>query len=298
MPDRLLSILIPVYNTDATPLVNALQAQLRHAAPGGEIRVYDDASPDETYHSRHGRLADDPAITYRKLAQNVGRARMRNLLAEEATGEWLLFLDADSAVPHGDFLKHYLKRSNQAHVLAGGTYYTPRLPSPAVALRWHYGRHREQRTAADRALHPYRSLTLNNLLIRRDVFLSIRLDETLRTYGHEDTRFGWELAQRRVPLLHIDNPVLHLGLEPNAVFLNKTREGVRNLKKLYRQEGLGQDTALVQAAHRLEPKSLQRLFIRTYDALAPLIEQNLHATSPSLRAFDLFKLREWFRDDS
>ena len=287
---------MPVYNANVTALVDALQSQLPRLPVSSEIRVYDDASPDVNFQQLNRSLANRPGVVYRELLENVGRARIRNLLAREAGGEWLLLLDADSALPHDDFLQHYLKATEWAPVIVGGTYYTPRLPSAEVALRWQYGRRREQRTAAQRAAHPYQSLTLNNLLIRRDLFLSTGLDGTLRTYGHEDTRFGWELARQRVPLLHIDNPVLHLGLEPNAVFLEKTREAVRNLKKLHLHEGLGQATALVQAARRLESGGLVNVFIQSYDVLERWIEKNLLSAMPSLCAFDLFKLRAWFRE--
>ncbi|MBK9012976.1 MAG: hypothetical protein IPM82_02230 [Saprospiraceae bacterium] len=64
----------------------------------------------------------------------------------------------------------------------------------------------------------------NNFLIPRQLFLEIQFDETLRQYGHEDTLFGMELARRQVPIVHIDNPLEHIGLEPVDVFLRKTEQ--------------------------------------------------------------------------
>ncbi|MGB3619624.1 MAG: hypothetical protein WBA12_16005, partial [Catalinimonas sp.] len=140
---------------------------------------------------------------------------------------------------------------------------------------------------------PYESLTMNNLLVRREVFLSVRLDETMRTYGHEDTRFGWELRARKIPVLHIDNPVYHLGLEPNDVFIDKTRQAVANLRRLTREEGSKERTSLLRAYQGI--RHLAPVYTRLYDAAEPLLLRSLRSERPWLRALDLLKLREMMR---
>ncbi|HEX3009978.1 MAG TPA: hypothetical protein VHO90_20420, partial [Bacteroidales bacterium] len=52
-------------------------------------------------------------------------------------------------------------------------------------------------------------------------------------YGHEDSVLGIAFYQNDISVVHIENPVLHDGLEPTEVFLSKTKEGVTNLIKLY-----------------------------------------------------------------
>ena len=44
---------------------------------------------------------------------------------------------------------------------------------------------------------------------------------------------GYELSKRQIRVLHIDNPLEHIGLEPSPVFLGKTRQAVANLLYLY-----------------------------------------------------------------
>ncbi|MGB3618252.1 MAG: glycosyltransferase family 2 protein, partial [Catalinimonas sp.] len=109
MPVRL-SVLLPTYAWYVRPLVTQLLAQF--ADVGGvdacEVLVFDDASPP-AFRRQNEALGRYPGVRFRAYEENQGRARIRNRLAEAARGEWLLFLDADSAAPHGDFLRHYLR---------------------------------------------------------------------------------------------------------------------------------------------------------------------------------------------
>jgi hypothetical protein len=129
------------------------------------------------------------------------------------------------------------------------------------------------------------------------VFRRFGLDETLTRYGHEDTKFGWRLREARLPVQHIDNPVLHDGLEPAEQFLRKTRDAVHNLAALYQAEGLGTDSRLLQLALRLRRLRLQGAARVALGQAEPLLRSRVLAPQPDLRAFDLLKLywllQEW-----
>ncbi|RTQ52223.1 glycosyltransferase family 2 protein [Hymenobacter gummosus] len=291
MSSQGLSVLIPVYNWPVRGLVQALLAQMP-AWPGPvEILLLDDGSAAE-YQAQNQPLSGLSGVQYRELAQNVGRAAIRNQLVAWARHPWLLLLDNDSSVPDADFLRRYAAALPQAPVLVGGTCYEAQPPAEAsLRLRWHYGRQREQRPAARRQHDPYAQLTINNLLIRAEVFRRFGLDETLTRYGHEDTKFGWRLREARVPVVHLDNPVRHDGLEPTEVFLRKTHDAVRNLAALYRAEGLGTDSRLLQTALRLRRLGLAGAARAALHAAAPLLLRRiLSPAAPDLRAFDLLKL--------
>ncbi|WP_400191303.1 glycosyltransferase family 2 protein [Hymenobacter sp. B81] len=284
-----LSVLIPVYNRAVEELVGQLLAQVA-AWPGPvEIRLLDDGST--TLRKQNRALARLEGVEYEELPQNVGRAAVRNRLVAQARYPWLLLLDNDSLLPDAQFLARYAAAVAEAPVLVGGTCYEALPPpEPALYLRWHYGRQREARPARLRQQQPYAQLTINNLLIRAEVFRRFGLDESLTRYGHEDTQFGWLLRQAAVPIRHLDNPVCHDGLEPAEAFLRKSRDAVRNLAGLYRRAGLGADTRLVQAALRLRRLGLAGAARRALAAAAPRLEANLLSARPSLRAFDALKL--------
>ncbi|RSK24766.1 glycosyltransferase family 2 protein [Hymenobacter metallilatus] len=285
-----LSVLIPVFNYDVRPLVRALLAQAPDWGGPVEIHCLDDGSQEE-FRQQNRELGQLPGVVYRELTQNVGRAAIRNQLAASARFAWLLLLDNDSRLPDAQFLARYAAARKRAPVLSGGTAYEMAPPPEmALRLRWLYGRQREARPAAVRQQAPHGQLTLNNLLIEAAVFRRLGLDENLTRYGHEDTKFGWYLRRAGVTVLHLDNPVLHDGLEPAPVFLQKTHDAVRNLVQLYRAEGLGADTKLLQAALRLKRWGLSEAVRTAFGLRREQVRRNLLSNRPSLRQLDALKL--------
>lgn len=291
-----LSVLIPVYQREVGELTRALLAQAS-AWPGPvEVLLFDDGSTEEI-RQLNRPLPMLPGVRYHELTQNVGRAAIRNQLAAAAQHEWLLLLDNDSLLPDAQFLARYAAARHQAAVLIGGTAYEAAPPAdPALRLRWHYGQAREARPAVVRQSVPYAQLTINNALIRADVFRRFPLDERLSGYGHEDTKFGAELAAAGVSVRHIDNPVIHDGLEPAAVFLAKSEQAVRNLAGVYRDNGLGTDSRLLQTALRLRRLGAATPARLALDAVAPALRRQLLALRPNLRALDLLKLHWLLRE--
>jgi glycosyltransferase involved in cell wall biosynthesis len=294
-----LSILIPVFNREVAPLVHSLLAQLADWPGPAEIRLLDDGSVEE-FRVKNQPLAALPNVVYQELPHNVGRAAIRNQLAASAKYEWLLLLDNDSLLPDQQFLARYAQAlaTGPAGLFIGGTTYEEVPPTdPALRLRWHYGRAREMRPAALRQRDPGGQLTINNALLPKALLQKYPLDERLSGYGHEDTKFGLELSRASVPVRHLDNPVLHDGLEPAAVFLAKSQQAVRNLAQVLRTDGLGRATRLVQAAERLRRAKLARPARVALSAAEPSLRRNLLGNKPSLRALDALKLlwllREW-----
>ena len=291
-----LSVLIPVHQRAVGELVGALLAQAADWPGPVEMLLFDDGSAAE-FRLLNRPLAARPGVRYRELPQNVGRAAIRNQLAAAARHPWLLLLDNDSRLPDARFLARYAAARGQAAVLIGGTGYEAAPPAdPALRLRWRYGRAREARAAAVRQAAPYAQLTINNALVRAEVFRQFPLDEGLSGYGHEDTKFGAELAAAGIPVVHLDNPVIHDGLEPAAVFLAKSEQAVRNLVRVYREHGLGTDSRLLQAALRVRRLGAAGLAQAALGAAAPALRRQLLSAAPSLRAFDLLKLHWLLRE--
>jgi glycosyltransferase involved in cell wall biosynthesis len=287
-----LSILIPVFNREVAPLVHSLLTQLPEWPGPAEIRLLDDGSTEEI-RVKNQPLAALPHVVYQELPHNVGRAAIRNLLAASAKYEWLLLLDNDSLLPDQQFIARYAQAqaTDASALFIGGTTYEATPPAdPALRLRWHYGRAREMRLAARRQRDPGGQLTINNALLQRALLQKYPLDERLSGYGHEDTKFGLELSRANVPVRHLDNPVLHDGLEPAAIFLAKSQQAVRNLAQVLRTDGLGATTRLVQAAERLRQARLVGPVRVALGAAEPALRRNLLGHSPSLRALDALKL--------
>ncbi len=289
MPNFTLSILIPVYNFDIRPLVRDLQQQAAQLAMPVEILCFDDAS-ESKFQGQNAAVSELPGVYYHLLPNNLGRARIRNLLAREAQHDYLLFLDCDSAVPDSSYLRTYADALAPDTLLYGGRVYQAEPPSdPALLLHWEYGRRREALSAEERQEQPYHSFMTNNFLIPRQLFQAIGFDERLRQYGHEDTLFGMELRQRAVPIKHLDNPLLHSGLEPAEAFLHKSQQALENLAFLHLQ-GSGIEARLLTWALRLRRSSGAQLLLGAWPLLEPALRRQLCSSWPQLRLFDLYKL--------
>ncbi len=216
-----LSILIPTFNQDCTQLVHDLLEQLPQDA---EIIVADDGSTAIPIRDSNASIAELPQCRYWQAKMNLGRAKIRNLLAEMAQGEWILFIDSDAQVRSKDYIASYLKLTDGNQVICGGTGNFDSCPSKEKALRYKYEVHAERkRTLKERRRHPYAQFTTFNFMIQRELFMQIRFCNEICDYGHEDSLFGLELKDRKIPVLHIDNKLIHTGLENTPSYLRKVK---------------------------------------------------------------------------
>ena len=286
----LLSILIPVYNYDVTHLVTELHRQAEELGVLYEICLLDDAS-GEKFKVRNRSLIAKTNVRYEELPQNIGRSAIRNRLVEMAQYDYLLFMDCDSGVVMPHYLQTYIAALHPQRLLYGGRAYLPKPPSdPQYLLHWHYGRQREQQDFLERQKNPYHSFMTNNFLIPKSIFASITFDESLRTYGHEDTLFGMELAKKNIEIQHLNNPLLHLGLESTAVFLSKTKMAVHNLAQL-QQQGKRVETRLSKTYAQIARWKLLLVVGWGLKLLRPFILKHLQQPKlVDLRLLDLYKL--------
>lgn len=227
----MLSILLPTYCYDVCELLHNLKHQLEQEKFSWEIRVYDDCSPEEWKAKNRELEIIDYRIVYQELPENLGRARIRNLLAREARYDNLLFLDADSGIPE-NFIANYRPFLGRPEVISGGRIYTDRAIEPSRLLHWCYGSQRESKPSATRIKSPYHGFQTNNFIAPKTLLLDHPFDEEAVAYGHEDTLWGFALQARSIEILHLDNPVAHLGLEDFETFLQKQEQAVNNLKML------------------------------------------------------------------
>ncbi len=286
----MLSVLIPVYNFDVVALVKELDQQCEQAEISYEILCFDDRSEARFHLTHQSAFASMSQVTYRQLPENVGRSRIRNQLAVAARFDYLLFMDCDSGVVSDRYIQNYLDYLEPNTLLYGGRVYAAFPPeNQQLYFHWYYGRQREQIGPDQRQQQPYHSFMTNNFLIPRKVFLEIGFDESLREYGHEDTLFGMELANRQVPIRHLDNPLEHLGLEDQAVFLRKTSQAIVNLYQIS-QRHLQLSTRLLDAFKKLKKWGGAPFICWFLNQLQPFLLRGLQPPRPRLLYFDLYKL--------
>jgi len=286
-----LSVLIPIYNFDISKLLHAIHSQLLMCNIAFEIRLYDDASTDDCKVLNH-KVQALQNVVYQELAKNIGRSKIRNLLTQDAVYDTLLFMDCDNEIVHQDYISKIFRYPLGAFaVIVGGTCYAVNPPLDSkYYLHWLVGKHKEEKPASKRNINPYNSFTLNNMVINKEVYLNVLLDENITTYGHEDSKFGVELRLRNYKLLHVDNPICHIGLNENKDFLKKSLQAIDNLCTMINNDGIGTDTRLYQAYLLLKGYKLIQAFYYFTKKLEGLMYRNLVSSKPSLIVFDIFKL--------
>ena len=290
----MLSVLIPVYQWDCRRLVGELLRQGRQLACPFEIRLYDDGSQDGCRRLNR-ELLNQPEVVYWEAPVNLGRAGIRNKLAEEACYEWLLFIDADSGVVRDDFLAVYVAHAISPGIVCGGRVYGSRPPADkSYYLHWLFGRRRESYGADHRRRDPLLGFMTNNYMIARSLQQAFPFHASLRTYGHEDTLLGAELKQAGISVRHIDNPLRHEGLETTDIFLQKQQAAIRNLCQLSRSHP-SLNTRLLFAVRLLQRL---RLLSPCYYLLRPLagwLSHRLQQQPGTLLWLDLLKIY-WLAD--
>lgn len=293
----MISILIPTYNYSCYRLVCDLHRQcrkLQNREPdfAFEILVADDASTLASAKKENEQIVALSHCRYLPLPENVGRSRIRNMLADAARYDYLLFLDSDAEVASPDFLQNYLLELTSvqpADVVCGGVANIPRLTDPTCSLRFYYEEHvGKARLASERMKNPCARFSTFNFLIRRSLFLSIRFNEQCVHYGYEDVFFGMELERHGIVIRHIDNPLIHAGVERNEVFLAKTETALRTLHSL--DENFQRYVTVSRMALRLRDLHVAAVLSICYRRLAPRIRKNLLSVRPSIFLFNLYKL--------
>jgi len=286
----MLSILIPTYNYNIYPLVSKIYDQALKSGIVFEINVYDDFSTK--YFFENEKINKLKWATFTKLKKNIGRSSIRNLLAKNATYNILLFLDADTMVIQNNFIQNYLNALNDtSQIIYGGICYQKDPPPSDEILRWVYGKKREALVVSERIKKPHLSFLTLNFLIKKEVFQKVEFNEKIPNLRHEDTLFALDSKKNRIKVLHIDNPVMHLGLEKSEVFLRKSNEAVDAII-LFIKKGLinENEIKLTKKAEKIIQLRLDGLVIFVYKLFHNKMKKNLLSKKPSLFIFDLYRL--------
>ena len=282
----MLSILIPTYNFPCISLVQNLCDQAIGAGIIFEIIVVDDCSLEE-WKLENRAIHAISHCKFIELESNIGPARTRNYLAEKAAYPYLLYLDADTMPAGNTFIEKYLTNIQSGSVICGGLKYKRHKPSADSALRYYYGISAEERTVPQREEMPYQRFISMNFLIPKSVFMENKFNETFHL-GYEDTFWGKQLEENKVPVIHIDNPVYHEAFESSEQFLWKTRRAVKNL--IGHEQELQSHVRLLRMYFSISRWKLDKPALALFRLTEKLIVKNLTGAHPSMTLFAFYKL--------
>ena len=289
-----LTILIPVYNDNASSLVQALVAEARNVKGlDYEIIVFDDGSTDARCIDANHRLALLPGCNYVSAPHHHCRASMRNAMLRQGRYEWCLMIDARLRPANSDFISRYVHAgADGCGAVCGGVVVDGGKNAKKLYrenLRFRYEKHAESlHSVAIRQQHPYQSFRTTNILLRRSVLQHTPYDERIIGYGYEDVMLGRDLEHAGIKVLHIDNPVAYTSFEDNDRYLAKLDEALHTLhclnSELYGYSPLLRTT-----------ESLMRLHLRSLVKWCHLIfgkfeHRILTGRHPKLFLLQLYKL--------
>ncbi len=282
----MISVLIPTFNTDVSPLVDFLLRHHDFSSFKMEIIIWDDGSDIISL----GHWYNEN-ISFFTSPVNMGRSKTRELLAEKAKYPYLLFLDADVFPVSTLFLAKYLQHASEDSVLVGGIRYESKKPENKRYFRWFYGKAREEISVENRLKKPYNHFMTGNFLVPKSIFSQFPLHDVITGYGHEDTFLGYKFQQAGIPIRHIDNSVFHLGLEENEFFFAKSKEAVFSLWRL-KQLGYSVPSKLINGYNVLEKMNLVTCFAVFYPFFESRFIKNYIFSGNifSLFFFDIYRL--------
>jgi GT2 family glycosyltransferase len=183
-----LTVIVPVYNS-AGPLAVCLRALAQSTLQPVEVLVVDDGSSDDP-----AAVAERYGATVIRLARNAGPAAARNAGAARASGNVLVFVDADTEI-HPDALEIIARRlaeNSKVDAVFGSYDDSPSDPGRVSRFRnlLHCYTHREAPREAN-------TFWAGCGAIRRAVFQeSGGFDERYVKSSAEDVELGMRLARR------------------------------------------------------------------------------------------------------
>lgn len=287
----MISILIPTYQYNVLPLVKKVHGLINKENIDFEILVYDDHSPKQEKGNKE--INQLPNALYKVLPENLGRSKIRNLLAQDAKFSWLLFLDADVMPIQDNFIIKYLKsiKKYKADIIYGGIRYTPEKPEHSQLLRWVYGNEREAKVANIRNKKPYDTFFTLNFLIKKKVFYKVQFNEDIPNLRLEDILFSYNLKENRIPIIHIDNPTYHLGIESSEIFLKKQLESAECGLFFRKRDLIDPNYVRIQRVHVLLQKyHLDSFVLKAGNLFKKFIKKNLLGSNPRLKLLDFYRL--------
>ena len=273
----MLSILIPVYNYNITPLVKELYGQVLDCGINFEILVYDDVSTLNI--SNNKTINQFKNTAFKELPKNIGRSAIRNLLAHDAKYKWLLFLDADTFPENKDFIKQYLSNLNH-NIIMGGIAISEKIPKKEYKLRWLFTKKRERKTNSSA-----------NFVIKKNIFKTFPFDESLKKYGYEDVLFFNTLIKNNEDVYAIKNRVYHNTDDDANAFLKKTENAIENLMHLEKNNKIEkEDSKILQYYSKLETLKLTKFMTHLFQIFRKLLIKNFNSSLPSLFLYDFYRL--------
>ncbi|WP_299364571.1 glycosyltransferase family A protein [Winogradskyella sp.] len=284
------SILIPIYNYPISNLIVSLNKVATGLDLDYEILCLEDGS---TSYLEENKATCDlyNSTTHHISIKNKGRITSRKYLAQNAKYNWLLFLDADVEIIDKNFIKNYSNYfAHSFDALYGGCSYDSTMPDSSKILRWTYGKTYEDVEAKIRNKNPYKFIVSANFLIRKKTFQDLMSKINNDGYGY-DIFIGAKMMLEKTEVFHIDNPVIHKGLDDSSVFLSKVELAVETLFHYYvANKNTNSQNSLLEVFKTINRIGLKGLVNFIFKRSKNAVQRQLLGNKPNMKLLQFYKL--------
>ena len=215
MQDKV-SILIPAYNAEGF-LKRCIDSVLNQTYRDFEVIIVNDGSSDDTQAVCENYSSKDARVSLINQ-ENQGVAAARNRALDSATGDFILFVDADDWI-ESDMLEKMLNAVNFKeqsdiafcrHDFANSSQEVDRSGDTLQIEIWD-----QERQQLEFMKHDRMTGMLWNKLIRKSLFDGIRFDSTVG-YG-EDAQVLWKVLKNSSSMAVLDQTLYHHVLEKQSI---------------------------------------------------------------------------------
>ena len=235
MNNPLISIIVPCYN-QAQFLPEALQSILEQTYTNWECIIVNDGSPDNTHEVAQEWLAKDMRFQYLKK-ENGGLSSARNAGLNNASGQWIQFLDSDDILLANKLEKslHALAPSKEAIVITNFNILKvkenkKRVLPPHCILKQEHLNFNALLTDWDTQF----TIPIHCGLFPKKAIQNIRFCETLK--AKEDWLFWIQVAQNN-NFIFLDQPLVYYRIHTkgmtadNMLMLHNNLQVFKEIKK-------------------------------------------------------------------
>ncbi len=203
MGDELISVIIPVYNTPIKLLKKCLESVYNQTYQALEIIIIDDGSEKEYREKYQKKLINKEKKCKIINIANSGVSEARNIGMENATGEYIMFLDSDDYISNDYISNLYstLKDSKMNIVVTGATIVNCK--NEKIATQLCHIENDRPLTLANyiKELINYPYFTCVKMLIKKEIITN-KFNSNLK-YG-EDLLFAFELFKKN-KIIYLNN---------------------------------------------------------------------------------------------
>src|SRR5690606_31932373 len=128
-----------------------------------------------------------------------------------------------------------------------------------------------------------------NFMINKNDFLSLNIPST-NIYGM-DNYISYLLKKNKIDVYHIENEIIHLGLEKNIDFYNKSITSIKFRKEnMLDCHEIISSNALLKTYRKLNFFPINLILKINYSIFGNTLKKMFFKPKPNLKAFDIYRL--------